>query len=84
MGTVGAGDLFRILRRTYDLSRQVEYWDGAPKALKDQARATNVVLLRGPLERRRGIMPLKRPIKKTHVAGNSTLLRNLSHFSAIS
>ena len=47
---LSAGDLFRILRRTYDLSRQVEYWDGAPKALKDLARATNVVLLRGPLE----------------------------------
>lgn len=47
---LSAGDLFRILRRTYDLSRQVEYWDGAPKELRDLARATNAVLLRGPLE----------------------------------
>jgi superfamily II RNA helicase len=47
---LSAGDLFRILRRTYDLSRQVEYWEGAPKELRDLARATNTVLLRGPLE----------------------------------
>ncbi|MFA5504822.1 MAG: DEAD/DEAH box helicase [Vulcanimicrobiota bacterium] len=47
---LSAGDLFRVLRRTYDLSRQVEYWDGAPQALRDLARATNLVLLRGPLE----------------------------------
>ena len=47
---LSAGDLFRILRRTYDLSRQVEYWEGAPKPLRDLARATNSVLLRGPLE----------------------------------
>ena len=28
----------------------MEYWDGAPKELKDLARATNMVLLRGPPE----------------------------------
>jgi superfamily II RNA helicase len=47
---LSAGDLFRILRRTYDLSRQIEHWEGAPKELRDLARATNAVLLRGPLE----------------------------------
>ena len=47
---LSAGDLFRILRRTYDLSRQIEHWEGAPKELRDLARATNMVLLRGPLE----------------------------------
>lgn len=47
---LSAGDLFRVLRRTYDLCRQVEYWEGAPRELRDLARATNIVLLRGPLE----------------------------------
>lgn len=47
---MSAGDLFRVLRRTYDLCRQVEYWDGAPPDLKRLARATSVALLRGPLE----------------------------------
>ena len=44
------GDLFRVLRRTHDLCRQVEHWEGAPAGLRDLARATNVALMRGPLE----------------------------------
>lgn len=44
------GDLFRVMRRTFDLSRQVEHWDGAPKELRMLARATNSALMRGPLE----------------------------------
>lgn len=44
------GDLFRVLRRTYDLCRQVENWLGAPADLVDLARRTGQVLLRGPLE----------------------------------
>jgi superfamily II RNA helicase len=47
---LSGGDLFRILRRTYDLSRQVEHWEGAPRGLRALARATSTVLLRGPLE----------------------------------
>lgn len=47
---ISAGDLFRVLRRTYDLCRQVEYWNGAPVDLKRLAQATSVALLRGPLE----------------------------------
>lgn len=47
---VSAGDLFRVLRRTYDLCRQVEYWMGAPDDLKRLAQATSIALLRGPLE----------------------------------
>lgn len=44
------GDLFRILRRTYDLCRQVEHWEGAPAELRELARNTNRALMRGPLE----------------------------------
>lgn len=47
---LSGGDLFRILRRTHDLCRQVEYWAGAPKPLKALARATSAAILRGPLE----------------------------------
>lgn len=47
---ISAGDLFRVLRRTYDLCRQVEYWSGAPSDLKRLAQATSDALLRGPLE----------------------------------
>ena len=47
---MSAGDLFRVLRRTYDLCRQVEYWDGAPKDLRRLARATSAAIQRGPLE----------------------------------
>ncbi len=47
---LSGGDLFRVLRRTYDLCRQVEHWDGAPKELRSLARATSAVMLRGPLE----------------------------------
>ena len=47
---LAAGDLFRILRRTYDICRQVENWQGAPEELRELARLTSRALLRGPLE----------------------------------
>ncbi len=47
---LAGGDLFRILRRTYDLCRQVENWQGAPAELVELARITGRALLRGPLE----------------------------------
>lgn len=47
---LSGGDLFRILRRTYDICRQVENWQGAPRELVDLARVTGRSLLRGPLE----------------------------------
>lgn len=47
---LSGGDLFRILRRTYDLCRQIENWYGAPQELRELAAATNRALLRGPLE----------------------------------
>ncbi len=47
---LAGGDLFRILRRTYDICRQVENWYGAPQALRDLAEVTGRRLLRGPLE----------------------------------
>lgn len=47
---LAGGDLFRILRRTYDLCRQVENWRGAPDELSLIARQTSRDLLRGPLE----------------------------------
>lgn len=47
---LSGGDLFRILRRTHDICRQVEHWDGAPLELRELARATNRQLMRGPLE----------------------------------
>ena len=47
---LAGGDLFRILRRTYDLCRQVENWYGAPEPLRELAEATGRALLRGPLQ----------------------------------
>lgn len=47
---LSAGDLFRILRRTYDLCRQVARWQGAPRELTELAQLTCEALLRGPLE----------------------------------
>lgn len=47
---LSAGDLFRILRRTYDICRQVENWRGAPRELTELARVTSLAILRGPLE----------------------------------
>lgn len=47
---LAGGDLFRILRRTYDLCRQVENWYGAPQALRALAVDTGRALMRGPLE----------------------------------
>ena len=50
MSGLSGGDLFRILRRTYDICRQVEHWAGAPEELRELARATSRTLVRGPLE----------------------------------
>jgi superfamily II RNA helicase len=47
---LAGGDLFRILRRTYDICRQVENWYGAPEPLRDLAAETSDALLRGPLK----------------------------------
>ena len=47
---LSGGDLFRILRRTYDICRQVENWHGAPDDLVDLAAETSRALMRGPLE----------------------------------
>jgi hypothetical protein len=47
---LSGGDLFRILRRTYDICRQVENWYGAPPELIELAALTSRALLRGPLE----------------------------------
>jgi superfamily II RNA helicase len=47
---LAGGDLYRILRRTYDLCRQVENWHGAPEALRGLAARTGTALMRGPLE----------------------------------
>lgn len=47
---LAGGDLFRILRRTYDLCRQVENWYGAPEKLRQLATRTGRSLLRGPLQ----------------------------------
>lgn len=47
---LAGGDLFRILRRTYDLCRQVENWQHAPGPLRALAGQTCSTLLRGPLE----------------------------------
>lgn len=50
MSGLAAGDLFRVLRRTYDLCRQVARWRGAPENLTNLASMTCESLLRGPLQ----------------------------------
>ncbi len=52
------GDLFRILRRTYDLCRQVENWIGAPPELVELAEATSLKLHRGPLQENMSFLEL--------------------------